>query len=407
MNKHERTTAVEPRLSFIIPHSSFLVVFLALLTVLLSKPTHCETTQPVVADSERKGHGPNIALPVRADPIAWEDIVSTSGYRLQRHRSLGYFRLLDAANVRLGWGSRQYCEDLLARELKNPSETRSRFNIEFPTLGGLHYWGDEMIYCGWRIQRNALYGYYRLLDPRNARRAWGTYAECEKALRSLVDTNQVRPRSDECVILLHGFFRTRNSFKALEKHLAAQGYEVVAIEYPSTHTSIEREAAQLARVLERLQGARKIHFVTHSLGSLITRCYLRDHRDPRIGRMVMLAPPNRGAEMAKMLSQWSAYRALGGPAGLELIGSSGSLVASLPAPWCPFGVIAGGRGDGRGYSPLLKGDDDGILRVEETRLDGMQDFLLVPAVHTFIMNNKQVQDAVVQFLRTGRFTANP
>ena len=371
-------------------------------SVSLAMP-HEATTESAAPASGVEWRGPNLAIPVRADSSTWEDVGQAAGYRVQHHRRLGYYRLLDGANARLGWGSRDYCEDLLACQLEAPAETHRRFNVEIPTLGGLQFWGDEMVYCGWRIQRNVLYGHHRLLDPGNVRRAWGTYEECEEAFRSLVDPQLVRPRSVEFVILLHGLFRSRNSFKRLERYLAEQGYEVVAIKYPSTQTSIEDQAAQLARVIGRLEGADKIHFVTHSLGGLIVRCYLRDHRDPRVGRLVMIAPPNRGALMAKMAADWFPYRILTGPAGQELIGGSGSLIAALPAPWCEFGVIAGGRGNDRGYSPLIPGDDDGSVGVGETRLEGMRDSLIVPAIHAFIADNERVKRAVVQFLRTGRF----
>ena len=278
-----------------------------------------------------------------------------------------------------------------------------RLNLAFPTLGGFQFWGDEMVYCGWRIQRNAVTHHYRLIDPRHIRRAWGTYEECEDAFRSLVDKRTLRPRSDECVILLHGLFRSRRSFRGLEKHLIEQGYEVVGFEYPSTQAAIEKQAAQLARFIERLESARQIHFVTHSLGGLVVRCYLRDHRDERIGRLVMIAPPNRGSHMSDKMGNWLFLRSLAGPVGRQMRKGPKSVYPSLPEPWCEFGVIAGGRGDGRGYSPLLPGDDDGVVMVEETRLDGMGDFLLVPAIHTFIMNDERVKQAVAQFLRTGRF----
>jgi len=361
------------------------------------------TTGSLVFKFFQRWRGPNLPMPVPPDTPRWETIGRVEGYRLQRNRILGYYRVLDPANVRLGWGSRDYCEDLLARQLENPSEVRRRFNIEVPTLGGLQFWGDEMVYCGWRIQRSALDGHCRLLDPRDIRRAWGTYEECERAFRSLVDTSKVRPQSDEFVILLHGLFRSRRSFRGLEKYLKSHGFEVVAVKYPSTRTSIEEQAAQLARVIGHLQGARKIHFVTHSLGGLIVRCYLRDHHDPRIGRVVMIAPPNHGALMARMLVDWVPFRILVGPVGKELIGGSDSVIASLPPPWCDFAVIAGGKGNDKGYSPLIPGDDDGIVAVEETKLEGMKEFMLVPAIHAFIMNNERVKRAVVSFLRTGSF----
>ena len=66
-----------------------------------------------------------------------------------------------------------------------------------------------------------------------------------------------------------------------------------------------------------------------------------------------------------------------------------------------------GTGTDRGYSFLLSGDNDGTVRVEETRLEGAKDFLVVPRLHTFIMNAREVIDAAIRFLETGRFRAEP
>jgi hypothetical protein len=75
----------------------------------------------------------------------------------------------------------------------------------------------------------------------------------------------------------------------------------------------------------------------------------------------------------------------------------------LAVPTCPFGIVAGGKGDDRGYSTLLAGDDDAVVRVAETHLDGADDFLLVPVSHAAMMKNATVQRATVSFLETGRF----
>ena len=347
--------------------------------------------------------GPNVAIPARAQTPLWEDVCEDGGYRIQRHRHLGYYRLLDPGNVRLGWGSRRYCESLLARRPATSDAAAPRFNLVFPTLGGLQFWGDELVSCGWRIQRNAIYGHHRLLDPRDNRRAWGSFEECAAAFEREVDSRTLRPPSDEFVVLLHGLFRARGAFGGLEKHLRGQGYEVVSMKYPSTQGSIQRQAAQLARVVERLEGARTLHFVAHSLGGLIVRCYLRDHRDARIGRVVMIAPPNQGARFASLLDASIVYDLVTGPVGDQLHGGRNSVIDSLPAPWCEFGVIAGGLGNDSGYLPVLGGDNDGVVLVEETRLEGMRDFLVVPAVHTLLTGDERVKRAVVQFLRTGRF----
>ena len=79
----------------------------------------------------------------------------------------------------------------------------------------------------------------------------------------------------------------------------------------------------------------------------------------------------------------------------------------LAVPPCDFGIVAGGRGDEIGYSRLLAGDDDAVVCVEETRLEGARDFLLVPVHHAAMMKHPAVQRATVSFLEMGRFDTEP
>lgn len=53
---------------------------------------------------------------------------------------------------------------------------------------------------------------------------------------------------------------------------------------------------------------------------------------------------------------------------------------------------------------FLKGDDDAVVRVAETHLEGADDFLLVPVRHAWMMKNATVQKATVSFLETGAFS---
>ena len=68
-----------------------------------------------------------------------------------------------------------------------------------------------------------------------------------------------------------------------------------------------------------------------------------------------------------------------------------------------MGVIAGGRGDPRGYDAWFPDDSDGIVRVRETYLPEAKDWVLVPAVHTFIMRRPDVRRYALHFLREGVF----
>jgi hypothetical protein len=46
-------------------------------------------------------------------------------------------------------------------------------NIPTKTMGGYVFWKDIANVNGWRLQRNQVFGNYRILDPNNIRRAWG------------------------------------------------------------------------------------------------------------------------------------------------------------------------------------------------------------------------------------------
>jgi hypothetical protein len=117
----------------------------------------------------------------------------------------------------------------------------------------------------------------------------------------------------------------------------------------------------------------------------------------------MIAPPNQGSAIAEALRDWLPYRATLGEVGQELTPEA---VARMPLPSCEFGIIAGGKGDGKGLNPLLRGDNDGVVTVDETRLRGAADFLLLHATHTFIMANEKCIEATRRFLETGRFGAS-
>jgi hypothetical protein len=121
--------------------------------------------------------------------------------------------------------------------------------------------------------------------------------------------------------------------------------------------------------------------------------------------MVMLGPPNQGSELARMVAKIGVLAALSNGAARELVLDWQRISKDLAVPPCPFGIVAGGKGDDRGYSSFLAGDDDAVVRVEETLLPGADDFLLLPVHHAAMMKNQGVQQATAAFLKTGRFPA--
>jgi len=216
------------------------------------------------------------------------------------------------------------------------------------------------------------------------------------------------------VILLHGLFRTRLSLLIMQRQLSRAGYTVVNRSYRSTRKSIEEHAASLdAQLRERYSGEENVSLdiVTHSLGGIVARAWLAKHEPVLpVRRLVMLGPPNRGVQLVDRLRSLWLFGALAGRSGLGLgrdeDGPSDRLGRYTLPPQVEVGIIAGGTGNQHGYAAWIEGDNDGVVEVESTHLDGAADHILLPHLHTFIMNAADSIRNVLHFLENGRFCAD-
>jgi len=190
----------------------------------------------------------------------------------------------------------------------------------------------------------------------------------------------------------------------LESKLGDAGFRVHNLEYDSTDLTPAELVAELGRLLQGCCASeQRIHFVTHSLGGILVRAYLADHRVPNLGRVVMLAPPNRGSEIVDAIGDSFVFEAALGPTAALLGTGPDSLPNRLPPPDFELGIIAGTSSVNPVGSALIPGESDGTVSVASTKLDGMTDFLEVPHSHTFIMQSDDVAQQVIEFLRNGRF----
>jgi len=269
-------------------------------------------------------------------------------------------------------------------------------------------WTDEAVRHDWRLQRREGADTCRILDPRDGVVREGTPAECRAAFRGLGDAGMVPPVCGRTVIVLHGLGEGRDSMRPLVDHLrTAVDATVLSFGYASVKADIDAHGAALARVVADLPAAERLSFVGHSLGNLVVRRWmsLAPVEDlARTERMVMLGPPNQGSDLARMAGRvsWLASSAEG--AARDLVCDWPRVAPRLAVPPCPFGIVAGGKGDDAGFSALLAGDDDAVVRVEETRLPGAEDFLVLPVHHAAMMRHPDVQRATASFLERGRFS---
>jgi pimeloyl-ACP methyl ester carboxylesterase len=209
------------------------------------------------------------------------------------------------------------------------------------------------------------------------------------------------------VFLLHGMGRTPASMWLLAWRLRQAGHLPSLFGYAVTLTPLPEIVDKLkAHVLGRLAADKEeglavgedpepYAVIGHSLGNLLTR--LASPELPAgFCRFVQLAPPNHSPASARLLRDQKLFQAITQDAGRKLVDES--FFDEVPVPAVPTLIVAGDAGPRQAFLPPFRGEpNDGILSVEETRLPGIA-HLVLPAIHTFIMNRRDATRAILAFL---------
>jgi pimeloyl-ACP methyl ester carboxylesterase len=105
------------------------------------------------------------------------------------------------------------------------------------------------------------------------------------------------------VLLVHGYVCNRGAWWWFARRLAARGEAVWAVTLEPVYASIDVLAGVLAARIDELRtatGAPRVVLVTHSMGGLIARAYLRDHGAAKVARLITIGAPHHGSVHAHL-----------------------------------------------------------------------------------------------------------
>lgn len=203
------------------------------------------------------------------------------------------------------------------------------------------------------------------------------------------------------VLFAHGLWMNGLETWFLRHRVGALGFATHAVSYPTLHASAAGVVAQIAGEIARLTPP--VHLVGHSLGGLMLLKLFELAPAQPPGRVVLLGSPVAGSHAARSVAGWAIGPSLLGRLALQEIVERGPRRWTQPRE---LGVIAGSTsaGLGRLVSDLPE-PNDGTVTVEETRIEGMTDHLVLPVTHTGMLFSQEVATAIGAFLRDGRFAS--
>lgn len=206
----------------------------------------------------------------------------------------------------------------------------------------------------------------------------------------------------ETVILVHGLWMHGWVMTLLALRLKRCGFHTVTFSYPSMSNSLSQNAHLLSNFVAGIATSH-LHFIGHSLGGLLIMQMLSEFPDTRTRRVILAGSPCNMSYAANKLARSKLTRHILGRSILQLL--------EQKTPQCPgwyeVGTIAGCKSFGVGR--LLSGlpnPNDGVITVEETKMLGTCDQIVLNVSHTGMLFSTRVAYQVCMFLKHGKFSHN-
>jgi hypothetical protein len=209
------------------------------------------------------------------------------------------------------------------------------------------------------------------------------------------------------IYVIHGYGSPKIVMNKITENLKKEGFQTTNYGYRSIADNLDELGDNLFHEIKNSEFD-TVSFVTHSMGALVVRSMLRyivlAKKFPVIYRIVMIAPPNKGADIADLYVSNKLLLPFLGPNAKLMTTDSLSYANQLPLPdHSEVGIIAGIKGKEYGYNRKLKGDNDGRIKPEHTTLCVENDRAIIHDEHTHLTQNPTVIKLVVEFMKRGKF----
>lgn len=277
---------------------------------------------------------------------------------------------------------------------------------DFYTMGGGHFWEDVFFYQKWRIQRNYITKKCRLLDNWDIRRHEGSFEDCRKAFVKYIEAYEISRQKGHMVIMIHSLGQSKNVFKPLWRRALKEGFMAAAVNYPSSQKHLDAHVKQFHFFLDHLEDVDTVSFVTLGAGNAILQKLFTDdaewQKKLQIGRSVEVSPYIYGSKLLKTLSSNHLTGFIIGPMGEDLYPETMNDIPPLTR--IENGIILSNKSFIERTLEVLTGSSmPNVFNDEIKEYTKATDIIEINDHHFNIFNNEHVCNAVMSFLKDGKF----
>lgn len=199
------------------------------------------------------------------------------------------------------------------------------------------------------------------------------------------------------VIVFHGIYGKFEDMNMIAESLSKDGYNVVSVQYPTNSDTVEDITEKYIKpVVDDLNKDRKVNFVVHSMGSGILRYYLKNNNLENMGKVVFISPPSHGSSLSDNPISSILKEPLGKVV-LQFSTKEGSFVNNLGDPDYSCYVIIGNKSNNPLYSVMIPGKDDGMVPVNDSKLDTCDYKIIEGLTHTSILKDKKTISEIEKY----------